>query len=316
MDEPDALHAQLKQTINKAHGDKKSLQHPDTAESNLILYAMIIKLRKTNTIYHMLKRSFTLVLLAMGVVLCSFTPLNPVKGKITTVVIDAGHGGHDTGCQYAGVEEKHVALSIAKRLGKKIEQEHKDVKVIYTRNDDTFIELWERPAIGNRNDADVFISIHCNANPKTTVYGTETYVMGLHKSEGNLEVAKRENAVILMENNYEKKYDGFDPNSPEGHIYFSLFQNAYLEQSLSLASKIEDHLGKQKRTSRGVKQAGFLVLWKANMPSILIETGFLSNAQERSFLKGDGGQDSVATAIYHAFRDYKTEFEAAHHKAK
>lgn len=277
---------------------------------------MITKLRKTNTIYHMLKRSFTLALLVVTVLLCSFTPLNPVKGKIKTVVIDAGHGGHDTGCQYGGVEEKQIALSIAKRLGKKIEQQLKDVKIIYTRNDDTFIELWERPAIGNRNDADVFISIHCNANPKTTVYGTETYVMGLHKSEGNLEVAKRENAVILMENNYEKKYDGFDPNSPEGHIYFSLFQNAYLEQSLSLASKIEDELGHQKRTSRGVKQAGFLVLWKANMPSILIETGFLSNTNERGFLKGESGQDSVATAIFNAFKNYKIEFEAAHNKAK
>ena len=256
-----------------------------------------------------MKRLLSLAFLAISFLLCSFSNLNPVKSKINTVVIDAGHGGHDTGCRYGGVEEKHVALAIALRLGKLIEQHYPDVKVIYTRTNDTFIELWERPAIGNTNNADVFISIHCNATPKTSVYGTETYVMGLHKSEGNLEVAKRENEVILMEDNYEKKYDGFDPNSPEGHIYFSLFQNAYLDQSLNLASNIEKQLAVQKRISRGVKQAGFLVLWKANMPSILIETGFLSNEQERSFLKSVKGQDSVATGIFNAFRDYKSSFE-------
>lgn len=278
--------------------------------ANVQNLAKLIKVRKT------VKRVFSIALMAFSLLLCSYTSLNPAKSKIKTVVIDAGHGGHDTGCQYGGVEEKNVALSIAKRLGQKIEQNYKDVKVIYTRTNDTFIELWERPAIGNRNNADMFISIHCNANPKTTVYGTETYVMGLHKSEGNLDVAKRENSVILMEENYEQHYEGFDPNSPEAHIYFSLFQNAYLDQSLSLASKIEKQLARNKRTSRGVKQAGFLVLWKASMPSILIETGFLSNSQERSFLKSDKGQDSVASSIYFAFKDYKTEFEAQHSKQR
>lgn len=256
-----------------------------------------------------MKRSLLPVLTAVFLVFCSYTTLNPARAKIKTVVIDAGHGGHDTGCRYGGVEEKNVALAIALRLGKLIEQNFKDVKVIYTRTNDTFIELRERPAIGNRNNADVFISIHCNANPKTTVYGTETYVMGLHKTQGNLDVAKRENEVILLEDNYEKHYEGFDPNSPEGHIYFSLFQNAYLDQSLTLASNIEKQLMANKRTSRGVKQAGFLVLWKANMPSILIETGFLSNDQERNFLKSSAGQDSLATGIFNAFKAYKTTLE-------
>jgi N-acetylmuramoyl-L-alanine amidase len=243
--------------------------------------------------------------------LASFTTLNSAKPQakgIKVVVIDAGHGGHDPGCQYGGAKEKNVTLAIALKLGKIIQENLKDVKVIYTRNDDRFVELWERAGIANRNGAGVFISIHCNANNKTSVCGTETYAMGLHKTDGNLEVAKRENDVVLMEDDYTERYDGFDPKSPEADIIFTLFQSAYMEQSLRLGELIEKQLKiKAKRTSRGVKQAGFLVLWKTTMPSVLIETGFLSNDAERKYLVSSAGQDSIATSIFRAFKEFKSE---------
>jgi N-acetylmuramoyl-L-alanine amidase len=232
------------------------------------------------------------------------------KNTIKIVVIDAGHGGHDPGCQYGGAKEKNVTLAIALKLGRIIKENFKDVKVIYTRDSDVFIPLNERTAIANRNKANVFISIHCNANPKNAVNGTETYTMGLHKTDGNLEVAKRENAVVLMEDDYSEKYDGFDPNSPEGNIIFTLYQNAFVTQSLHLASIIEDQVKtKAKRVERGVKQAGFLVLWKTAMPSVLVETGFLSNSEERKYLVSSAGQTKIATGIFEAFKKYKDEME-------
>jgi N-acetylmuramoyl-L-alanine amidase len=242
----------------------------------------------------------------------SFKTLNSGKksGQIT-VVIDAGHGGHDPGCQYGGAQEKKVTLAIALKLGKIIKENLKDVKVIYTRTDDTFVELWERAAIANRNNATAFISIHCNANDKKEICGTETYTMGLHKTADNLNVAKRENEVVLMEDDYTERYDGFNPKSPQAHIIFSLFQDAYFDQSLRLASRIEGEFkNKAKRTSRGVKQAGFLVLWKTTMPSILIETGFLSNTAERKYLTSENGQVYLASGIYRAFKEFKNEIEA------
>jgi N-acetylmuramoyl-L-alanine amidase len=246
----------------------------------------------------------------LGVFLLSAsTTLNTAKLQgLKVVVIDAGHGGHDPGCQYGGAKEKLVTLAIAKRIGKYIQENMKDVKVIYTREDDRFVELWERAAIANRNGAGVFISVHCNANNKKTVCGTETYAMGLHKTEGNLEVARRENDVVLMENDYTERYDGFDPNDPEAEIIFTLFQGAYMEQSLRLAELVEKQFkSKIKRTSRGVKQAGFLVLWKTTMPSVLIETGFLSNDAERKYLISAVGQDSIAAGVYRAFKEFKAE---------
>lgn len=231
--------------------------------------------------------------------------------KLKTVVIDAGHGGHDQGCSGSFSKEKVVTLSIALKLGKMIEQNFPDVKVIYTRKTDVFIELHERADIANRNNADLFISIHCNANTSSTPYGTETYVMGLHKTEANLAVAKRENDVVLMEADYTKHYDGFNPNDPTAHIIFSLFQHAYMEQSILFASKVEEqfvqHAG---RHSRGVKQAGFLVLWKTSMPSVLIETGFLTNGQEEKFLGKEEGQITIADCIYRAFKVYKQKMES------
>ncbi|RYD81978.1 MAG: N-acetylmuramoyl-L-alanine amidase [Sphingobacteriales bacterium] len=252
------------------------------------------------------------LLLVLILSLASFKTLNPgKKSGVRTVVIDAGHGGHDPGCQYGGAKEKEVTLAIALKLGKIIKENCKDVKVIYTRSDDTFVELHERAAIANRNNAMAFISIHCNANDKKEICGTETYTMGLHKTADNLNVAKRENDVVLLEDDYTERYDGFNPKSPQAHIIFSLYQDAYFSQSLRLASRIENEFKtKALRTSRGVKQAGFLVLWKTTMPSILIETGFLSNTAERKYLTSDSGQTYLASGIYRAFKEFKTEVEA------
>ena len=227
--------------------------------------------------------------------------------SITKVVIDAGHGGHDAGCLGSSSKEKEVTLAVALKLGKYIEENFNDVKVIYTRKTDVFVELHERASIANTNKADFFICIHCNSGPKEAI-GAETYVMGLHKTEDNLSVAKRENASIMMEENYKSNYEGFDPNSPESYIAFSLYQHAFMSQSLSFASKVQSQLKeKTGRSSRGVKQAGFLVLYRTTMPSVLIETGFLTNSNEEKFLTTGQGQDQIASAIFRAFRDYKLE---------
>ena len=229
---------------------------------------------------------------------------------LKTVVIDAGHGGHDHGCSGSSNKEKTVALNLALKLGALIEKNYPDVKVVYTRKTDVFVELYERAAIANRNNADLFICIHCNANPSSSPSGTETYVMGLHKTEANLNVAKRENDVILMEDDYSQHYDGFDPKNPASHIIFSLNQHAFMEQSILFASSVEKYFKTNSNCcSRGVKQAGFLVLWKTAMPSVLIETGFLTNTSEEKFLGSDSGQNSIAESIFYAFRDYKNDME-------
>ncbi len=231
--------------------------------------------------------------------------------RIRKVVIDAGHGGKDPGCVGVNKEitESKIALAIALKLGRYIEKDADEVEVIYTRTKDEFVELHKRASIANENNADLFICIHLNAGPKS-VFGAETYVMGIEKTTANLAVAKRENAAILMEDNYEARYDGYDPSSPEANIIFSLYQNAYLEQSLELASKIQNQFQKGAgRRNRGVKQAGFLVLYKTAMPSILIEGGFLTNSEEAKFLVSDKGQDHIALAIYRAFKEYKFEVE-------
>lgn len=231
--------------------------------------------------------------------------------QLRKVVIDAGHGGKDPGTHGAYSNEKDIALSIALELGRIINENLPDVEVIYTRDDDTFVELEERANIANVQNADMFISIHCNAAGNPDVHGTETFIMGLHKNNQNLQVAQRENSVILMEENYEEKYEGFDPNSPESYIVFSLMQNAYLQNSLRLADKVEHQFEKRVgRSSRGVKQAGFVVLWRTAMPSILVETGFISNEAEERYLNDDLGRVYMASGIYRAFRDYKQELEA------
>ncbi|MBP6414357.1 MAG: N-acetylmuramoyl-L-alanine amidase [Bacteroidia bacterium] len=228
---------------------------------------------------------------------------------IKTIVIDAGHGGHDPGCHGRKGKEKEVTLSVALKLGKLISENHPDVKVVYTREKDEFIELHERANIANRNHADLFISIHCNSG-KSNAYGVETFSMGLHRSADNLDVAKRENESVLLEKDYKTKYDGFDPNSPEASIIFTLYQNAFLEQSLTIASLVQDEFREvDKRFDRGVKQAGFLVLVYTAMPSILIETGFLTNPEDERLMVTDKGQLKIAESIYRAFRKYKGDLD-------
>jgi len=259
----------------------------------------------------MVKRIFTLLFTFYFSVFSCFSDVPGKKTgyKLRTVVIDAGHGGHDTGCLGSDSREKEVALRIALKLGKLIEANCPDVKVIYTRKTDVFIPLIERANIANRAKADLFICIHLNSGPKSA-YGAETFVMGLHKTDDNLNVAKRENAAILLEDNYQKNYDGFDPSSPEANIIFSLYQNQFMTQSLSFAAKIQKQFkDNSKRYSRGVKQAGFLVLYKTAMPSVLIENGFLTNDNDQRFLSSDAGQASMASSIYRAFKSYKSELE-------
>lgn len=230
--------------------------------------------------------------------------------RIKTVVIDPGHGGHDPGCSGGSSREKHLALGIGKKLAQLMKAQFPNIKVIMTRNKDVFIPLYERAAIANRNNADLFISIHCNYMPgRSDTRGSETYVMGLHTAKHNLDVAKRENASILLEDDYEKNYD-YDPNSPEGHIMLSMFQNAHLEHSILFAQKVEYRIKTDaKRRSRGVKQAGFVVLKETAMPSVLVEAGFLSNRREEAYLKTKAGQTTMAKAILQAFKEYKTTIE-------
>ena len=230
--------------------------------------------------------------------------------RIKTVVIDAGHGGHDPGCLGKSSQEKNLALGLALKLADGMRRRFPELRVILTRDKDVFIPLYERAAIANRAEADLFISIHCNFMPGSrATNGSETYVMGLHTAEHNLEVAKRENAAILLEDDYKKNYD-YDPNSPEGHIMLSMYQNAYLEQSILFAEKVEEKFAAYaQRKSRGVKQAGFVVLKETAMPSVLVEAGFLSNRDEEDFLIDENGQFAIAGAILSAFEEYKIAVE-------
>ncbi|MBL7864990.1 MAG: N-acetylmuramoyl-L-alanine amidase [Cyclobacteriaceae bacterium] len=250
------------------------------------------------------------ILLAITLLNSSAAP-KPSENAVYTVVIDAGHGGKDPGTHGQFLKEKDVALKIALKVGQYIEKNMPGVKVIYTRKTDVYLALDERAAIANKHKADLFICIHANAVSKEEIYGTETYVMGLHKSEANLDVAKRENAVILLDNNYEERYEGFDPNTPESNILFSIAQSAFQESSLKFAGKVESQF-KQRlgRKSHGVKQAGFWVLWRTAMPSVLIEVGFLTNKKEEKFLGESNGQDLIASGIYRAFKEYKAQVEA------
>ncbi|MCB0516687.1 MAG: N-acetylmuramoyl-L-alanine amidase [Bacteroidetes bacterium] len=237
------------------------------------------------------------------------------NNAVHTIVIDAGHGGKDQGCSGASSLEKTLTLSIAQKVGNYLQTYVPDLKVIYTRDSDEFIELHERAEIANRNKADLFVSIHCNAISNKSLQGTETYVMGTHRNEANLDVALRENAVVLQEDNFLNNYDGFDPNSPETHIMLSLFQSAHVDQSLYLAKLIEDQFAERAgRNSLGVKQAGFLVLYKTTMPSVLIECGFLTNKTEENYLRSEQGQDYIASAIYRAIKEYKYAMEAKNNK--
>lgn len=254
------------------------------------------------------KKSFLYINLLFA--LFFFLPGLQAREKTFTVVIDAGHGGKDPGARGANINEKEINLAVALKLGRLIESNAEDVRVIYTRKTDRFIELDERANIANRNKADLFISIHTNAVKRgSSVQGTETYTLGLARSEENLEVAMSENSAILLEDNYQQRYEGFDPNSSESYIIFEFMQNKHMEQSISLASEIQKSFGVRKRVDRGVRQAGFLVLRKTSMPSVLVELGYISNRQEEKFMGSAAGQNKLAEALYDAFSKYKKNYD-------
>ena len=264
-------------------------------------------------------KNIALVLLPLAITLLNISSApRKTEFAIKTVVIDAGHGGHDSGTRGKFLKEKDVVLKIALKVGGYLEQYLPDVKVIYTRKDDQYVTLDGRAEIANKNNADLFVSIHANALPgntpssrKNAVKGTETYVMGLGKSKKNLEVAKRENSVILLEENYEERYEGYDPQSDESLILFELYQSSFMENSLNLASKIESQFkDRVRRKSLGVKQGPFWVLWRTSMPSVLVEVGFLTNPSEEKYLSTEQGQDLIASGIFRAIRDYKNEIES------
>ena len=243
--------------------------------------------------------------------------INPLFGRnresrgLETVVIDAGHGGKDPGAVVGKAREKDIVLQIALKLGNYIKEKLPDVKVIYTRRTDVFVPLFERSVIANKNNADLFISIHANFCNSPSVKGTETYVLGLHRTEDNLNVAKKENSVILLEKDYTTRYEGFDPNLSESYIMFELIQNTHLDQSVIFAGILQDSFQKHaQRASRDVRQAGFLVLRETAMPGVLIETGYLSNQSESNYLMTDTGREALALSIFNSFKSYKEKFES------
>jgi len=233
--------------------------------------------------------------------------------RMRTIVIDAGHGGNDPGNLGTGrykTKEKDIALDVALRVGKYIKESFPDIKVVYTRDKDVFIGLNERAEAANKVKADLFLSIHCNAAKSTSAMGVETFALGLHRTEENLEVAMKENSAIFLEDDYQTKYEGFDPNSPESIVALTLMQSAYLQQSLAISSYVQKQFKERVgRKDRGVKQAGFLVLRKTTMPSILIELGFLTNATEEDFLNSEDGKTFMASAIFRGFKEYKEMVE-------
>lgn len=269
-----------------------------------------------------LKNPFSISLLLISCFLVSsFSPKFKPVFAVKTVVIDAGHGGKDPGCHGSKYKEKDIALAVALKLGKYLEDNFKDVKVIYTRKTDVFVDLQERANIANRAKADLFICIHCNSACvrdkklkrdvcRDQVCGAETYVMDIKNEKGKSDVAKRENSAILLEDDYVKKYDGFDPNSDESYIIMSMFTDTYVNQSLSFASKAQKQYNtKAGRIDKGVKRASLWVLWRTYMPSVLTEIGYLSNLQEEQFLGSSKGQDYIASGLFRAFREYKDEVE-------
>jgi len=255
------------------------------------------------------KRNNIIVFLVLTFItsLTCFTSLQAQEDKFV-VVLDAGHGGGDSGNVGNGYKEKNIALNVTLEVGKELEK-NKNIKVIYTRKTDVFIELHERANIANKADADLFVSIHCNAH-HSQASGTETFVLGEKNTGRNFEVAKRENEVIFLEDNYEQHYEGFDPSSPESTIAIGIEQEVYVEQSIVLARKIEDNfINNAKRKSRGLKQASLLVIRNTYMPSVLVEVGFLTNNKEGAYLNTKSGQSKMAKAIKDAILSYKTEID-------
>ncbi len=258
----------------------------------------------------------TLLSLLIIALLAPFS-LHAAGEKVSTIVIDPGHGGKDAGAVGKNCYEKDIALKVALKFGELINQNFPDVKVIYTRKDDRFVELRQRGRIANQNHADLFVSIHCNSTDGKEAKGVETWIMGNHKNDANLKVAQLENSAILQEQNHEENYDNFDPNSPDAYIIFSLYQNAFMDQSLGFAAKIQDQYGQRVPSpNRGIKQAGFLVLWACALPSVLTEIGFISNPTEEKFLNSEDGQLKIATSLFNAFKEYKYQVEGFNNQAE
>lgn len=251
------------------------------------------------------------ILILLSISLLTIHPVHGDQtGTLRTVVIDPGHGGMDPGAVSGGVQEKDLVLDIALRLGRKIRETYPEVKVIYTRDKDVFIPLYQRADIANRNKADLFISLHANYVATTTVGGTETFTLGLHRSQENLEVARKENAVILLEDDYSTNYEGFNPKEAESYIMFESMQSEYQEQSIDFAARIQEQFSQNLQlNNRGVKQAGFLVLRRASMPSVLVEVGFISNPNERKFMVSEAGKEKITQSVFDAFKSYKKTIE-------
>ncbi|HRG18687.1 MAG TPA: N-acetylmuramoyl-L-alanine amidase [Flavobacterium lutivivi] len=239
-----------------------------------------------------------------------FLTVNVFSQSKFKVALDAGHGDHDYGAVYHGHIEKNIALAVVLKVGKILEK-NSGIDVIYTRKNDTFIDLIERANIANRADANIFVSIHCNANPNTAADGCETYVMGMSKNASNLQAAKNENSVVTLEKDYKQKYNGFDPNKPETMIGMQILQEEYLDNSIALAGSIQRNFIEMGKKSRGVKQAPFMVLHKAYMPRVLIEMGFISNPVEGAKLDSESGQEEIAESIANAIIAYKKEYFGA-----
>lgn len=256
----------------------------------------------------MQRRIFNILFFATSLLLTfSLFPQAYAAETNFTVVIDAGHGGHDPGAVGKRGKEKHINLSVALKLGQLIKQNCPDTKVVYTREKDVFIPLHRRAEIANNAKADLFISIHTNsvASRNSKVSGTETYTLGLHRTEENLEVAKKENSVILIEDDYKQRYAGFNPNSSESYIIFEFLQDKNMAKSISFATAVQQYFRKANRTDKGVHQSGFLVLRATSMPSVLIELGYITNPMEESFLLSEQGSSTLAQSIYRAFLCYK-----------
>lgn len=254
----------------------------------------------------MKNRFFVLVWITIGFVVAAVA-----ANKKFTLVIDAGHGGHDPGAKGAFSQEKNINLNVALAFGRYVEKNCPDVNVIYTRKTDVFIPLHTRADIANKNKADLFISIHTNALPRGRIArGMETYTLGMHRAATNLDVAKRENSVILIEKDYKQRYEGFDPNSSESYIMFEFMQDKNMAQSVELARFVQKRAcSSANRPDKGVKQAGFLVLRETSMPSCLIELGFITTSDEEEMLNSSQGVDRLGYGIYQAFKDYKNVYD-------
>lgn len=250
---------------------------------------------------------FNRILLFLCILACSYPVIGSTINDRFIVVIDPGHGGNDPGAIGTRGKEKNINLNVARKLGRLIEDNCNDTKVVYTRKSDIFVPLHRRAEIANNAKANLFISIHTNAVAKKNSYvkGTETYTLGLHRTEENLEVAKKENSVILIEDDYKQRYAGFNPNSSESYIIFEFMQDKNMSQSVNFATLIQQNFKSYNRIDKGVHQAGFLVLRETSMPSVLVELGYISNPSEETYLLSDKGTTDLANAIYRAFINYK-----------